>query len=206
MSLPEIYREVRMKKIIWIVISSIICSACSTPLRIQSDIVPVGSLRVAEVVSIGTREDILKAEAYKAIITAGVADSELVDGSIVMARVFCCGGLSESLSEERIHALMLLVPKGLKVMKGDLVEVKVGRPPEKGDGGILNTVTRVVQGYEERVQKSKEYSDTCWWDPKDNRLWLRVLYCNWMPKDGWIKQGGTYPAWYLPATSVLLEK
>jgi hypothetical protein len=59
-----------------------------------------------------------------------------------MARIFCCGGLTKELSPEYVDRRMLYVPKDLKVGFGDFVEVKVGRSPNDGDGGRLNTVTR----------------------------------------------------------------
>jgi hypothetical protein len=89
---------------------------------------------------------------------------------------------------------MVYIPKGLKVDIGDIVEVRVGRSPKSGEAGLLHTVTRVVQKY-------KEKGEMCWWDPRDDRLWLRVLYCDWMQKEGWIKQGGTKPAWFKPPSS-----
>ena len=169
-------------------------SACSTPpLRIQSDVVSAGSLRVAQVVFIASREQILKVEAYTSIIAAGIADSDLTDGSVVMARVYCCGGIGKELSSEFVTRLMLYVPKGLQLGLGDFVEVKVGRPPEHGDSGRLNTVTRVVAKYEDNKTSS------CWWDPRDDRLWLRIVYCEWMSNEGWIKQGGISPGWFKPA-------
>lgn len=54
---------------------------------------------------------------------------------------------------------MVFVPKELKVAIGDLVEVKTGRPPEKGDAGLLNKVTRVIE-------KNGTEDGKCWWDPK----------------------------------------
>jgi len=174
------------------VLPLIFVAACSSPpLRIQSDLVPAGSLRVAQVVLIAQRNDILKAEAYKGIIAAGVSDSDLVDGSIVMARIYCCGGVTKEASSEYADRRMLYVPAGLKVGLGDFVEVRVGRPPQHGDGGRLNTVTRVVA-------KEGDQPETCWWDPRDDRLWLRTTYCEWMQKDGWVKQGGLSPAWFKP--------
>lgn len=166
--------------------------ACTTaPLRIQFDNVPAGSFRVAQVIAIAQREDILKLEAYKGIIATGVADSDLVDGSVVMARIYCCGGLTNETSAEYVHSRMLYVPKGLEVGLGDFVEVKVGRPPERGDAGLLNTVTRVVA-------RPGEQPEVCWWDPRDDSLWHRIPYCEWMPREGWVKQGGLSPAWYRP--------
>jgi hypothetical protein len=168
-------------------------AACSTPpLRIHSDEVPAGSLRVAQVVAIAQREDILKLEAYKGIIAAGVADSDLTDGSVVMARIYCCGGPTKETSAEYANRRMLYVPKELRVGLGDFVEIRVGRPPEHGDGGRLNTVTRVVA-------KDGDQPERCWWDPKNDKLWLRFPYCDWMPKEGWVKQGGISPAWFKPS-------
>lgn len=168
-------------------------------LRIQSDVVvQPDALRLAQVMVVATRDDIVRAEAYEAILTAGVPDEDLSDGSVVLARVYCCGGISQNLSEEFQHRTMLLVPKGMKVGLGDIVELRVGRPPREGDGGKLNTVTRLVQAVDEQERRSREKSETCWWDPKDDRLWLRVLYCDWMPTEGWKKQEGSYPAWFKP--------
>jgi hypothetical protein len=169
-----------------------ILAGCSPPPRIHSDFVPSGSLRVAQVMMIAQREDILKSDAYKSIIAAGVADSDLVDGSVAMARIYCCGGMSKELSSEFANRRMLYVPKDIKVGLGDFVEVKVGRPPKNDDKGSLNTVTRVVAKYQDKPE-------TCWWDPRDDRLWLRVTYCDWMEKEGWHKQGGVNPAWFKSA-------
>ncbi len=168
--------------------------ACSTvPSYIQTDVVPADSLRVAQVVAIAKREDILKLEAYKSIISSGVADSDVVDGSMVVARVYCCGGMSKELSSEYVSRIFLYVKKDLTVGSGDFVEVRVGHPPVKGGQGSLNMITRVVYKYGDK-------SESCWWDPKNDKLWLRVTYCEWMTKEGWIKQHGLYPAWFKPAS------
>lgn len=170
----------------------VLITGCSAPLRIHSDFVPAGSLRLAQVMQIGNRADIVQSkELYAAIIASGVQDSEVTDGSVVVARIYCCGGISANLSSERANAIMMFVPRGIPVGLGDIVEVKSGRPPEKGDAGELHVVTRTVQKHGDKEGK-------CWWDPKDDRLWLRVLYCDWMPQEGWIKQEGVNPAWYRP--------
>lgn len=170
----------------------IFLSACAThPSHIQTDVVPAESLRVAQVVAIATREEILKLEAYKSIIASGVADSDVVDGSMVAARVYCCGGISKELSSEYVHRIFLYVPKGLNIAIGDFIEARVARLPPNGGNGSVNTVTRVVDKHDDK-------SESCWWDPKDDSLWLRVPYCDWMPSEGWLTQGGLYPDWYKP--------
>jgi len=169
-------------------------SSCATPpLKIQSDFIPAESLRLAQVVTIGTRSDIVQAKPiYDAIIANGINDAEIADGSVVIARIYCCGGITQSASSEVVTARMLYVPKGIDVVLGDIVEVKSGNPSTSGNSGKLNMVTRVVQ-------KADQNDGHCWWDPKNDKLWLRILYCDWMPNEGWIKQGGLYPAWHKPA-------
>jgi len=178
----------------------LLLSSCATPMRIQSNSVPPGSLRLAQVTASANRDEIVQLkELYEVIRASGVNDQDIVDGSVVLARIYCCGGLTENTSSENVNALMLYVPKELKVALGDIVEVRAGRPPERGDAGLLNVVTRLVQKYEASDR-------SCWWDPKDDRLWLRILYCEWMPKEGWVKQGGLSPAWFKPVSSDSSDK
>ena len=76
---------------------SFILASCATPLRIQSDSVPVSSLRLAQVIELGKRIQIVQYKSlYDAIIASGIADSEIVDGSVVVARIYCCGGMTEN--------------------------------------------------------------------------------------------------------------
>jgi hypothetical protein len=176
-----------------------VVTGCSKNLRIQSDFVPNDSLRLAQVTAVGKRADIVQAKPlYNAILAAGIPDTEVVDGSVVMARTYCCGGMTDDLGPEKVSSVAVFVPKEVTVAQGDIVEVRVGRPPKNGDAGKVHLVTRVVQKYGGNEER-------CWWDPKDNRLWLRVLYCDWMPNEGWIKQGGTKPAWYKPAPSAVVR-
>lgn len=163
-------------------------------LRIQSDVVPAGSLRVAQVVRLGTRAEIIASgETYKSLLTAGIADTDLGDGSLALVRIYCCGGVTPELSVEYSERRVMHVPQGITTAVGDYVEYRVGRSPQQGDGGRLNTVIRVVA-------REGDAGETCWWDPKNEALWLRVVYCEWMTKEGWVKQGGVSPAWYKPAS------
>ena len=164
------------------------------PLSIQSDFVRASSLRLAQVTALDKRDEIIQSKPlYDAIIASGIADTEIVDGSVVVARIYCCGGLTKNLSPEKMYARLLYVPKGLSVAPGDIVEFRAGRFPERGDGGLLNRVTRVVQ-------RNGPDNAACWWEPKDDRLRLRVLYCSWMLGEGWVKQEGDYPGWFKPPT------
>lgn len=170
-------------------------SCTSKSLRIHSDEIPVDSLRLAQVMTVPSRNNIIQAKpVYDALIASGIPDTEIVVGSVIEARVWCCGGMTKSSSPEIGNSKVVFVPKRIHVNPGDIVEVRSGTPTSKKNIENLNRVTRVVQ-------KANDTKGHCWWDPKDNRLWLRVLYCDWMPSEGWIKQGGIYPAWYKPVTS-----
>jgi len=90
----------------------------------------------------------------------------------------------------------MFVPSGIKVEMGDIVEVRVGHPEKKGVPGALNTVLRIRE-------KAGDANRMCRWEPPDERLWTRVLYADWMPQEGWLREKGSplvlYPPWYKPA-------
>lgn len=174
--------------------AAVLVAGCAGHSRLHSDSIPPGSLRLAQVMEIAKGADIMgDQELRKAVVAAGIGEDKIVDGSIVAARIYCCGGMSAKSSPEVVNSRILYVPKGIPLAVGDLVEVKVGREAANGDGGELNTVQRLVEPY-------GAPDPHCWWDPRDDRLWMRVLRCDWMEKDGWIKQGGINPTWYKPAS------
>ena len=163
--------------------------------RAYEDYVPAGALHLGQVIAAAKRDEIFKMKLlYEAVKTTGIDDADIVDGSVVAARIFCCGGITKELSAEVRNSLFLYVPKGQDVGPGDIVELRVGHPAEGSNPAVMNSVTRIVQ-------KSGKEDGTCWWDPKNDRLWQRILYCEWMPKEGWVKQGGMTPAWFKPLSA-----
>ena len=181
-------------KLFIIIVMCLMLAACTAPLRIQSDSVPPGSLRLAQVTAQAKRAEILELKDLMAALrNAGVKDEDIVDGSVVMARIYCCGGATLESSAEVVNARMMYVPKGMTVGLADVVEVRTALSVGGGDTGTLNTVTRVVQRYGE--------DGPCRWDPDDESLWMRVIYCDWMPKEGWTRQDGLNPAWFKPQTA-----
>ncbi len=161
---------------------------CTSPPNVSSDktsmlharYVPDGSLRVGEVVYIATRKEILKNPlVYDTLtIAAGVPDKDIRDGNIVTIRFFCCGGPDEFARAE----LWVYVPEGEKAEMGDIIEVWSGRMMVEGEvPSAPNTMTR-------RVQQANAPSHHCRWMPDNPRLWLRVIYCDWMPEEDWILQ------------------
>jgi hypothetical protein len=121
----------------------------------------------------------------------GVTEEEIVDGSVVAGIVYCCGG---KISEKT--RLAFYVPPGMVVSKGDIVEIALGRAPDKKrkDAGRLN---RAVTLHENLLTEG----GACRWDPPEDGLWMRVLYCPWMEERGWVYQGGLNKTWYLPVAN-----
>lgn len=64
---------------------------------------------------------------------------------------------------------------------------------KEGDSGgaAPNTVTKIIE-------KAEATNKACRWVPDNPHLWSRVIYCGWMPNEGWIQQSGLYPLWVKP--------
>jgi hypothetical protein len=157
--------------------------------RIQTDYVPTGSHRLGQVAYLGTRQEIMETRPMIGVIAASGVDTTLLrDGSVIGAVIYCCGGPNE---EET--ARIVYVPAEIEVALGDIVEYRVGHPPDEKEIGALNIVVRIRE-------KGADFGNHCRWDPPDDRLWHRILYCDWMDAEGWIKKGGIMSAWYKPPT------
>jgi hypothetical protein len=79
---------------------------------------------------------------------------------------------------------------------GDIVEIRMGRASSKNGLGKVNVLIDI------RQQKEAPASH-CSWDPPQDFLWRRVLYCDWMRKEGWTLKKGAYNTWLKrPAATV----
>ena len=157
--------------------------------RFHAQNVPDGSLRAGEVVHVGTREQVVTGGwAYDVLLAARIPDSEITDGSVVIVRVFCCGG-----DIEEATFLNVYVPPDKKASAGDIVEIWSGQMLEKEEplGPFPNTVTRVLE-------RGSSTQGACRWSPDKPGLHGRVIFCDWMPSEGWIQQEGLYPVWINP--------
>lgn len=185
-------------KINYIVLISIFLVGCSTAqVTIQRDEesnifpnkIPLGSIRVMQVLSVA-RVDILMDPAryakfirntfgfispywsanderqslYKELSIAVTKNSKYKDGYLVVGRVYCCGGVTETVNRQYAFST-----NSLPVKRNEFVEVRFGY----GKPGEVNTITRVVK--------------ECYWVPRNPRLWVRIPYCTWMKKEGWIE-------------------
>lgn len=185
---------------------------CSPPPNAPSDptsmlharFVPDGSLRVGEVVYIGTREEILKNPLIYNTLTkaADVPDEKIRDGALVTIRYFCCGGPGEFARA----GLWVYVPEGKQAEVGDVIEIWSGRMMVESHAGVPsapNTMTR-------RVMQANSPNRSCRWLPDNPSLWLRVIYCDWMPEENWILQDSSlgHNVWIKPiaASSPPLRK
>jgi hypothetical protein len=168
----------------------VLLTACATTSRLHTAGVPPGSLRLGQVVLLATRQEILTLpelqDSRRALRASGIEEADLRDGSLALARVYCCGGYSEGGT-----AIKLYVPRGLDVQLGDVVEVRSGRAPSQGDPGAANVAVQTRQ---------RGTTGLCRWEPPDPRLRLRFLYCSWMPAEGWIEHKEAFgEMWMKPA-------
>ena len=58
--------------------------------------------------------------------------------------------------------------------------------------GTINTATRVRQ-------RKDASNPQCRWVPDNEKLWMRVLYCDWMEAEGWVEKKGFESTWLKPA-------
>ena len=169
----------------------LLATGCATDHpRVYYSEVSYKSHQVAEVRHLGSREEIVAVPTlYKGLLSAGLSDQDIQNGSVVIGRIYCCGGKG---TVETDNAAFLYIPPGNQVEYGDVVEFIVGKVPD-GDGPAqLNTVVKV------RHKKGME-SGTCRWLPDTPGLWMRGIYCDWMASEGWQKGGMLHPVWFKSA-------
>jgi hypothetical protein len=139
------------------------------------------TLHTGEVVEVLTRADILGSRGiHTSLSNAGVADAAIIDGSVVVVRTLCCGPPNTANPHGALNT------QGLKIQVGDVVEFLWP------GGSAVNSITRVLQ-------PAGADNGACWWDPKDDKLWRRVMFCSWMPEQGWVRQEGLTTGWYRKA-------
>jgi len=148
-----------------------------------------GVLRLGQVVHVGTREEIVDSGPhYQLLLSTGISAADVVDGRVIVVRVYCCGGRIEE-----DQALWVYVPPTITVQEGDFVELRMGRVPADGDPGVVNAVTAVRQAATQTEVPS------CRWDPDNPSLWMRIVYCDGIEQQGWVQRKGIRKMWYQPA-------
>jgi len=138
-----------------------------------------GAHRMLEVIYVASRENIVEDEDfYRELLDLGIKDEDISDGSAASGMIYCCGG---KISME--SRFVFYVPPEIRVQVGDLVEIRLGK-----DYGVATAVqVRQAAGSSAR---------TCRWDPEQEGLWMRVVFCDWMPKEGWVYNNKARNTWY----------
>jgi hypothetical protein len=184
------------RKLPMTVLLLMICIPCAVCSAGTSKLYPpskdqAGTLRLAQVMQTATREEILKlTEQRQHLLDSGLKDSDFQDGSLAMGRVYCCHP-----STDEGTAIWFYVPPDSPVKPGDIVVVRMGRESTKKDPGTVNKLIEVRQ-------KQDATESHCSWDPPNDRLWRRILYCDWMPAEGWVLKKGSHNTWLKPASDV----
>ncbi len=155
--------------------------SCTSYLFIQPVDVPDDSLRLVQVVSLATRDEILanRTEIYEPLLASGIADSDIVDGSLGAGITFCCGEHYGKATRN-----FFFIPESMQIGIGDIVEIKSGRLRTRESPGLVNRATQIRQ-------KADDTAGSCRWDPPEQDL-NKVLYCDWMPGDGWTRADGVW--------------
>jgi len=147
-----------------------------------------GGLRLVQVIHLGTRQEILNLTTQlQHLHDAGIKDSDFRDGSLAVARIYCCHS-----STDEGTAIWFYVPPDQQVKIGDLVVVRMGRKQTKNDPGAVNMAIQVREHQDDP-------NPQCSWDPPDESKWRRMLYCRWMPAEGWsLKKSLLHETWFKP--------
>ena len=173
-----------------VVVGGVGLSGCSSsPIKAEPTKAEVpGVLRAAGVVHVSTANDFRQWKTlHDEYAKAGVAESDMVDGASVVARALCCGA-----DMDNSQPVVLYNQQHLKIEPGDFVEFRIGGLYSDTHKNDLNVITRVLQ--------HGEPSDgQCWWEPRNPKLWRRLVYCEWMQKEGWVRDDSWGdPGWYKP--------
>jgi hypothetical protein len=171
-----------------------ICMVCAISTASTSRLYPpsegeTGGFRLVQVIGLATRVEILKlGQQLDHLHASGLKDSDFKDGSVAMARIYCCHP-----STDEGTAIWFYVPPDLQAQLGDLVVVRMGRKATKKDPGTVNVAVEIRE-------KKDTPNSQCSWDPPDNTKWRRLLYCSWMPAEGWtLRKSFLHETWLKPA-------
>src|SRR5262249_61205544 len=123
---------------------ALVLTSCATSVsRFYPYHVPADSLRMAEVMGVATRDQITgMGSNYELLLASGIEPSELTDGSVAVARTYCCGGPSWAGGQGQ--AMLFFVPSGMKIDVGDIVEMRMGRLAN-GERGRVDDFTKIRQ-------------------------------------------------------------
>jgi hypothetical protein len=159
---------------------------CASFSRFHAAHIPPGALTLVQIRGIATAQEITNIPSVvETFRLAGIAESSIKDGMVADGRIFCCGGPNED-----DYSLWFYVPEGKNASVGDIVEIEMGAAVHKGESmrAPPNTMQRARAEF-------VDVGNTCRWVPENPYLWGRVIYCDWMEKEGWVQQDGLFNVW-----------
>jgi hypothetical protein len=166
---------VSLRLVPWLALLGAFAAGCATVPVIQTDYdAPPGSLRMATVSAVASRSEVLTTtDPYVELLaSAGIPEGDIRDGSLVKIAIHCCNG------PVLLTYGVAFAPAGIELHEGDVVEVRIARDPQAPGLDRLNVVTRIRQAHDDPHSR-------CAWLPEHEGLWLRAIYCDWMPGEGW---------------------
>jgi hypothetical protein len=179
----------QFRKLQLTVLFIMICVACAVATAGTSRLYPpakdeTGALLVAQVRQTATRAEILGLGVnLQHLLASGLKDSDFKDGSLAVGQIICCHK-----SSDEGTAIWFYVPPDVPVASDDIVVIRMGRESTKQDPGTVNVAIE--------VREKKDAPDSrCSWDPPNDKLWARILYCTWMPAEGWTLKNGLHKTW-----------
>lgn len=175
-------------KLVSLFIAGMLISSCASVSRLHPLVREnAGVVRLAQVTVLVSRQYIIAQGRYDDLIASGIRDADVRDGNVAEGRVYCCGGPNLT--------IWFYIPSGMDVGVGDIVEMKMGRQPGDRDRGTVNIATQVRH-------KRADAEKHCRWDPPNERLWMRILYCDWMEREGWVeRKEGPAKTWVKPVST-----
>ncbi len=172
------FSRVAVFAIVALIIFGCATAASLVPIRFKTDFSP-GTHLLGQVTSVGSRHEIVgNRNLYSQLLAAGLADADITDGRIVLARINCCGGPDED-SNSRI----VYVPRDLETTAGDIVEIRLGSQGGPSSRAEMHQVVRIRE-------KARQQYASCRWVPDCSSCWNRVIYCDGLEAEGWVRKGG----------------
>ena len=154
------------------------------------DKIKQGTHRMVMVVNVPTLDEINKSVDRVKMTASDIDEQSLRDGSFAVGIVYCC---QDKISEN--EKVVFYVPDNLSVAFTDMVEVVIGRPrnSKKDDDGLYSRAGSIRGNLESATGE-------CRWDPEDARMWMSIVFCDWMEEEGWVYQKGLNKSWYKPVS------
>jgi hypothetical protein len=138
---------------------------------------PAGTRFLGEVIYVASRDDMVSTGVYEVFLERGIPEAEIRDGSAGTVRINCCGGPDEERNSRIFH-----VPPGFEIGLGDVVEIRYGSSKAPPGAPRISRLTDIRQ-------RAGQDLATCRWVPDCHGCWNRVIHCDGLEDEGWVRWG-----------------